>query len=214
MNVETRLNISGSEPDFTTTPLIAVVTRDVRNGRVLTVAWMNDEALERSVATGEIWFWSRSRETLWNKGALSGNRQRIVSIQSDCDADALLIDVEPLGPACHTGAASCFPEEGDSSASSGIDALFELLLERRQTLPADSYTAGLFRRGTNAILKKVGEEATEVVLAATTESRERLVEEVSDLTFHLLVLLAEREITPREIMQELTRRSGKAARAD
>jgi phosphoribosyl-ATP pyrophosphohydrolase/phosphoribosyl-AMP cyclohydrolase len=194
--------------------LIPAVIRNARTHDVLMLAWMNEESLRLSIETGETWFWSRSRQELWNKGATSGNRQRIVSIRKDCDGDALLIDVEPAGPACHTGATSCFDETVTQVSDIKFPpALIDTLKQRRSEKPEGSYTAKLFARGQNAILKKIGEEATEVVIAATSELRERLVSEIADLAFHVLVLMVEREIEPDEIARELESRVGKR-RAD
>ena len=216
---QTCLTIDGSEVDFAKSPLIPAIIRDHHSGAVLMLAYMNSEALERALTTGETWFWSRSRAELWNKGATSGNRQRIVRLSSDCDGDALLIDVEPSGPACHTGAMSCFGisealAESSRAAGTELALLLTLLRERKRTLPDGSYSTKMFRLGTNAILKKVGEESTEVILAATSESRSRLVEELADLTFHLLLLLVDRDIDPSEIGAELMRRSGGSQSAD
>lgn len=199
--------VDESRIDFSTTPLVPAIVRDYRTGAVLMLAYMNAESFERSRASGETWFWSRSRGELWNKGATSGNRQRIRRIQSDCDGDALLIDVDSAGPACHTGAASCFPQP-DVMNETSLASLYALLKERRRLMPPGSYTADLFRRGTTAILQKVGEEATEVILATTSETTERVVEEVADLTFHLLLLLVDQNIEPSAIGDELLSRRG------
>lgn len=208
------LRIDSAAIDFAKSPLVPAIVRDRRSGAVLMLAYMNREALERSLESGETWFWSRSRNALWNKGATSGNRQRIVSIAKDCDGDALLIDVDPAGPACHTGATSCFDaaaagcsDDGARARSFTLRSLVELLESRRSLRPAGSYTASLFSRGTNAILKKIGEESAEVIIAATGESRERLVSEVADLAFHVVMLLVDRGIDPDEITEELRRRS-------
>lgn len=215
MSVDVPVNvlIDESRIDFSKTPLVPAIIRDFRTGGVLMLAYMNADSYERSRSSGETWFWSRSRGELWNKGATSGNRQRIRRIQSDCDGDALLIDVDSPGPACHTGATSCFPQ-GEVTDESSLTSLYALLRERRRLMPPGSYTADLFRRGTNAILQKVGEEATEVILATTSESAERVVEEVADLTFHLLLLLIDRDIEPSAIAEELLSRRGGTRRAD
>ena len=186
--------------------LIAAVVRDVRRGTILTVAWMNEAALLKTMSSGETWFWSRSRQELWNKGAGSGNRQRVTGMKLDCDADAVLIDVEPAGPACHSGEVSCFGD--DSRDRLDMNALSGLLRKRHSERPEGSYATRLFDRGVDAILKKVGEEATETILAVKGETRERVVSEVADLVFHLAVLLVEQRIDWSEIGEELGRRAG------
>lgn len=186
--------------------LIAAVVRDSSSGATLMLAWMNHEALQRTIESGETWFWSRSRKELWNKGATSGNRQRVARMRLDCDADAVLVDVIPEGPACHTGAYSCFGD--DSTDRLDLTSLSSVLRKRRIDRPENSYTAQLFNRGLDAILKKVGEEATEVILAAKGESRERVISEVADLVFHLSVLLVEEEIGWSDVGAELERRGG------
>ena len=142
--------------------LTPAIIQDARTGEVLTLAYMNDEALQRTRDTGETWLWSRSRNELWHKGATSGNTQRVVAISEDCDADALLISVIPNGPACHTGARSCFRNVPPRT----LDRLMNVLRDRREKRPEGSYTAGLFNGGRGRIAKKIGEEATEVVIAA------------------------------------------------
>jgi phosphoribosyl-AMP cyclohydrolase / phosphoribosyl-ATP pyrophosphohydrolase len=181
--------------------LIPAIVRDATTGAVLTLAYMSEESLARTIETGETWFWSRSRNELWHKGATSGHTQRVVDIRTDCDRDALLVSVVPAGPACHTGSATCF---GDDALSS----LMAVLRSRYEERPEGSYTSSLFNAGRGKIAKKVGEEATEVVIAATSESRERIVSEVADLVFHLSVLLVNEGIGWEEIGGELTRRRG------
>lgn len=193
-------------PDFSTRPLLPAVVRDARTGAMLMVAWMNEESFARTMESGETWFWSRSREELWHKGATSGNRQKVISMATDCDRDTILVDVEPAGPACHTGAWSCF---GDERGGIDLDGLLALLKQRRTNPPEGSYTAKLFAGGIDRILKKVGEEATEVVIAAKGDTRERLIEEIADLVFHLTVLMAEKEIAFADVGAELGHRAGK-----
>jgi len=197
--------------DFSKSPLVPAIVRDARSGAVLMLAYMNEESLARSIATNETWFWSRSRQELWNKGATSGNRQKIVKIATDCDRDALLIDVEPAGPACHDGRLSCFGDGPAAPAEFDIAKLLSVLKSRRATRPEGSYTATLFGRGTNAILKKIGEEATEVILAAKGEGRERLISEIADLAFHTLLLMVDQEIEPDDILRELAGRERRGA---
>ena len=184
--------------------LVPTIVRDARSGAILTVAFMNDEALRRTIDSGETWLWSRSRNELWHKGATSGNRQRVVHIATDCDNDAIVLSVIPEGPACHTGAASCFADI--PPASFDLTRLMNVLRDRKSTLPEGSYSAYLFREGRDKILKKVGEEATEVVIAAKSETNERLASEVADLVFHLSVLLTEADVSWDDVGAELRKR--------
>jgi len=197
--------------------LAPVVVADATTGAVLTLAYANREALERTLATRSTWLWSRSRNELWNKGATSGNTQRVVSISVDCDADALLYRVVPNGPACHTGAASCFattvPLEGAEEAPEGagfataVSALARTIQSRKANPVEGSYTAKLFAGGVDRIGKKIGEEATEVVIAAKNADRGELVWETADLLYHALVLLAERGVSLDDVGAELSRRA-------
>jgi phosphoribosyl-ATP pyrophosphohydrolase/phosphoribosyl-AMP cyclohydrolase len=182
--------------------LIAAIVRDHNTGATLMLAWMNEEALRRTEETSETWFWSRSRGELWNKGATSGNRQKVVDIKVDCDRDALLIDVIPAGPACHTGEYSCFGDGG-----SQLGALMHVLRQRKEDRPDGSYSTYLFNAGIDKILKKVGEEASEVIIAAKGDDTERVVAEVADLVFHLSVLLVEKQLDWSAVNAELQRRS-------
>jgi phosphoribosyl-AMP cyclohydrolase / phosphoribosyl-ATP pyrophosphohydrolase len=197
--------------------LAPVVIADATTGAVLTLAYANREALERTIATRSTWLWSRSRGELWNKGATSGNTQRVVSVSVDCDADALLYRVVPNGPACHTGAASCFaatlpldgagePPEGAEFASA-LAALARTIVQRKLHPVEGSYTAKLFAGGVDRIAKKIGEEATEVVIAAKNGDRGELVWETADLLYHALVLLAERGVSLDQVGAELSRRA-------
>lgn len=193
--------------------LIPAVVQDARTHRVLTLAYMNRESLAITLREGRTCFYSRSRRTLWRKGETSGNVQRVVRVTADCDGDALLVEVEPAGPACHTGEESCFfrplegaPDGGAAQARFSLDGLYGLLLGRKAERPAGSYTTYLFDKGREKILKKVGEECTEVIIGAMKDSREETVFEVADLTYHVLVLLAEMGVTPDEVRAELARR--------
>lgn len=181
--------------------LVTAVAQDVSTGTVLMVARMDREALMRTVATGQAHFWSQSRQTLWRKGETSGNVLAVQAIQPDCDGDAVLLSVRPAGPACHTGQRSCFAEPATT-----LDQLAAALGERKATRPAGSYTAQLFDAGPTAILRKVGEEAIEVLLAGTQESDAALVSEVADLCFHSLVLLVDRGLAPDDVLQVLSLR--------
>lgn len=183
--------------------LIPAIIRDANSGEILTLAYMNDEALQKTRETGETWFWSRSRNALWHKGATSGNTQRVVHIANDCDQDALVVTVIPNGPACHTGATSCF--EGVPPRM--LDRLLAVLRDRREKRPAGSYSASLFDKGRDAIVKKLGEEAVEVIIAAKGEGRERTISEIADLVFHLSVLMADVGLQWRDIEEELAKRA-------
>ncbi|HVT44373.1 MAG TPA: bifunctional phosphoribosyl-AMP cyclohydrolase/phosphoribosyl-ATP diphosphatase HisIE [Thermoanaerobaculia bacterium] len=194
------------EVRFDAAGLVPAVMRDARRRRVLTLAYMNLEALEKTTASGEVWFWSRSRGELWHKGATSGNRQRVVSMCLDCDNDAILVDVEALGPACHSGAYSCFGDDDFDLAR-----LEEIVRQRKRDMPEGSYVAKLFAGGRERILKKIGEEATELVIAASSEGRGRLVSEAADLVFHLVVLLENEGLSIADVEEELARRHRPAA---
>ncbi len=187
--------------------LIPAVIQDAENGRVLTLAYMNRESLAISLEKHLTCFWSRSREKLWLKGETSGNYQHIVSVTADCDRDALLVRVHKDGPACHMGTESCFEyplyvEEEEFS----LNTLYALLQSRKETLPEGSYTSYLFQKGIDKILKKVGEECTEVIIAAKGGERAETVYEVADLAYHVMVMMVELGITPEEIRRELASR--------
>ncbi|MHC1772118.1 MAG: bifunctional phosphoribosyl-AMP cyclohydrolase/phosphoribosyl-ATP diphosphatase HisIE [Flexilinea sp.] len=189
--------------------LIPAVVQDFFTGEVLTVAYMNEESLRVSIAERGTCFYSRSRKTLWRKGESSGNVQHIVRITADCDFDALVVQVVKEGPACHTGKESCFHNplfEGDVPEKFSIDELYTLIRDRKEAMPEGSYTTYLFEKGREKILKKVGEECTEVVIGAMKGSREETIFEVSDLAYHLLVLLCEMDIKPEEVRRELAKR--------
>jgi len=182
--------------------LIPAIVRDARTGEVLTLAYMNRESLAKTIESNETWFWSRSRQELWHKGATSGNTQRVVHIAPDCDHDALVVSVIPAGPACHTGAVSCF----DAVPPRTLDRLYATLKSRFENRPEGSYSASLFNAGRNKILKKVNEEATEVVIAASHETHERLVSEIADLVYHLEALMVNEGVSLSEVEEELERR--------
>jgi len=197
--------------------LIPAIVQDAVSKTVLTLAYMNKESLNKSLETKETWFWSRSRQELWHKGETSGNTQRIVSMSYDCDGDALVVQVVPNGPACHTGAYSCFASEllgtaeerqtaTESDRFAILGELEQLIAAREVERPEGSYTTYLFEKGVDKILKKVGEEAAEVIIAAKNRSAEELRYEASDLIFHLLVLLREQKLPLDEVLTELQRR--------
>ena len=203
--------------------LVPAIIQDSHSGRVLMMAYMNAESLGKTIASGHTWFYSRSREQLWMKGETSGHVQRVRDIFYDCDGDCLLIQVEQTGAACHTGHYSCFYRNADGEeiepavfdpdqvykpqASAAIlYELYEVICDRRQKMPAGSYTTYLFEKGLDKILKKVGEENAEVIIAAKNRSREELVYEASDLLYHLLVLLVEQDVSLENIFTELKAR--------
>ena len=189
--------------------LIPAIVVDADSKKVLTLAYMNRESLKISMEKGLTCFWSRSRQELWLKGETSGNYQHIVSITADCDRDALTVLVRKDGPACHTGADSCFFEEiyrGEEPEAFSLEGLMELLRGRKATLPEGSYTSYLFTKGIDKILKKVGEECTEVIIAAKADDKPETVYEVADLTYHVMVMMVEMGISLEDIRKELASR--------
>ena len=172
------------------------IVQDAEDGRVLMLAWMDDEALRLTCETGEAWFWSRSRSRLWKKGETSGNVLAVEEVRDDCDGDALLLRVRPNGPACHTGSVSCF-----------APALWRTITERALERPAGSYTTELLTAGLDAVARKVGEEAVELTVAALAEDDVRVVEEAADLVYHLYVLLAARGLDISAVEDELRARA-------
>ncbi|MEH7335198.1 bifunctional phosphoribosyl-AMP cyclohydrolase/phosphoribosyl-ATP diphosphatase HisIE [Neobacillus drentensis] len=191
--------------------LVPAIIQDAGTKEVLTLAYMNEESLAKTIETGETWFYSRSRQELWHKGATSGNTQKVVSINYDCDQDALLVLVYPKGPACHTGAVSCFSEGVLDRKTSLEDyqilqTLEKVILEREQERPEGAYTTYLFEKGVDKILKKVGEEAAEVIIAAKNRDQEELRWEAADLLYHLQVLLVEQGLPFREVLRTLEER--------
>lgn len=189
--------------------LIPVVVQDVETKEVLTVAYMNQESLDLTLKNKRMTYYSRSRQELWLKGETSGNYQHLVSLTADCDQDALVALVKKDGPACHTGAESCFNEVLYTEAipeKFSLEQLAKLVQERKDTPKEGSYTSYLFEKGKEKILKKVGEEATEVVIGAMKDDREETIFEVSDLAYHLLVLMSEMDISVKEVAEELAKR--------
>jgi phosphoribosyl-ATP pyrophosphohydrolase/phosphoribosyl-AMP cyclohydrolase len=187
-------DVTGVRP-LTWPELTPAIVQDADGGRVLMLAWMDEEALHRTRETGEAWFWSRSRQRLWRKGETSGNTLAVVELRDDCDGDAILLRVRPAGPVCHTGSLSCF-----------APWLWRRVAERAQTRPEGSYVSRLLDEGAAACARKVGEEGLEAALAGAAESDERLVEELADLWFHAYVLLAARGLDPAAVEDELLRR--------
>lgn len=206
----------GTEIGWDAQGLVPAIVQDAHTGQVLMLAYMNAESLQRTLETGETWFWSRSRAELWHKGATSGNTQRVLDFRYDCDEDTLLVRVEPAGPACHTGQQSCFyrrlpdgTEAGPPPAAGGVLPHLEAVIQDRKAHPRPgSYTCHLFEDGLPRIIKKVGEEAIETLVAAQSEGDARLVSEVADLLYHTMVLLAARDLTWAKVEAELARRFG------
>jgi phosphoribosyl-AMP cyclohydrolase / phosphoribosyl-ATP pyrophosphohydrolase len=203
------------ELKFDENGLIPAIVQDRITKEVLTLAYMNRESLSLSIESGETWFYSRSRQELWHKGATSGNTQKIAEIKYDCDQDALVVLVEPAGPACHTGAVSCFDEtvyqaegltEGVQDSYSILAELEQVIEQREKERPEGAYTTYLFEKGVDKILKKVGEESAEVIIAAKNRDQEELKWESADLLYHLLVLLREQKLPFKEVLGVLKER--------
>jgi phosphoribosyl-AMP cyclohydrolase / phosphoribosyl-ATP pyrophosphohydrolase len=187
--------------------LAPAIVQDAHTREVLMLAYMNEESLARTLETGQTWFWSRSRNELWHKGATSGNTQEVVALTTDCDNDAIVVLVEPAGPACHTGARSCFELHLPEHHPGGLlHELYDIIKSRQEDRPAGSYTTYLFDKGLDKILKKFGEEAAETIIAAKNEDKKQLVAETADLLYHLLVLLVARDVNLDNVRDELAQR--------
>ena len=201
--------INIDELKFDANGLIPAVVVDSITKKVLTVAYMNRESLKISMEKGLTCFWSRSRQELWLKGETSGNYQHIVSITADCDKDALVVVVEKDGPACHLGTDSCFANpvwQSDEKQEFSLNGLYDMLVGRKNDKPEGSYTTYLFEKGIDKILKKVGEESTEVIIAAKADDRNETVYELADLAYHAMVLMVQMGITVEDIHKELASR--------
>ena len=201
------LNID--ELKFDAQGLIPAIVADAQSGRVLTLAYMNRESLEISMKEGRTCFWSRSRQELWRKGETSGNVQHIADITADCDRDALVVTVNKEGPACHLGTDSCFNDkvfESGQPAPFSVDGLYALLQGRKADMPEGSYTTYLFQKGIDKILKKVGEECTEVIIAGKANDKAETVYEIADLMYHVMVLMVEMGISAEDVTAELASR--------
>ena len=201
--------INTSELKFDENGLIPAVITDFYSKKVLTVAYMNRESLQISIDEGKTCFWSRSRKCLWRKGETSGNFQHIVSIVADCDFDALTIEDIKAGPACHWGTESCFNSylyKSDKLPEFSFESLYELLLQRKREKPEGSYTTYLFESGIDKILKKVGEESTEVIVAGKGGEKAETIYEIADLAYHVMVLMAEMDIELKDVISELAKR--------
>lgn len=197
------------ELKFDANGLIPVVVQDATSKEVLTVAYMNKESFELTLKDKLMTYYSRSRQELWRKGETSGNYQHLVSLKADCDQDALVALVQKDGPACHTGAESCFYEtivEGEESEVFSLQQLYDLIKTRKDTPQEGSYTSYLFEKGKEKILKKIGEESTEVVIGSMKEDTEETIYEIADLAYHLLVLMNEMDISVDQVADELAKR--------
>lgn len=189
--------------------LIPAIVQDDTTGKVLMLAYMNEEALQKTLETKETWFYSRSRQALWNKGETSGNKQKVTSVRLDCDEDALLVTVKPLGPACHTGEVSCFFQpviDKDAGVREVIHTLIDVIAERKNNPQEGSYTTYLFREGIDKVLKKVGEEASEVIIGAKNADKEEIKWEIADLVYHTLVLMNMTGVSLTDIKEVLYER--------
>ena len=189
--------------------LIPAIVVDAQSKKVLTLAYMSRESLEISIREGRTCFWSRSRKELWRKGETSGNVQHIVDITADCDRDALVVTVNKAGPACHLGTDSCFNDKvflGNQPTPFSVEGLYQLLQDRKETLPEGSYTTYLFQKGLDKILKKVGEESTEVIIAGKAGDKPETIYEIADLMYHVMVLMVEMGISVDDVMTELASR--------
>ncbi len=203
------INFDINKLKFDENGLIPAIVVDAYTKKVLTLAYMNKESLEISMDKGLTCFYSRSRQELWLKGETSGNYQHIVSITADCDCDALTVVVEKDGPACHKGTDSCFNEtvwQAEDRSEFSLDGLYELLIGRKTDMPENSYTTYLFSKGLDKILKKVGEECTEVIIAAKDNDKKETVYEIADLAYHIMVLMVENGISVNDIRKELASR--------
>ncbi|MCU0537138.1 MAG: bifunctional phosphoribosyl-AMP cyclohydrolase/phosphoribosyl-ATP diphosphatase HisIE [Hydrococcus sp. Prado102] len=190
--------------------LVPAIAQDYLDGTVLMMAWMNRESLQKTLDTGEVWYWSRSRQELWHKGATSGHIQKIRDLRYDCDSDALLLTIEQIGDiACHTGERSCFHQvEGKKAAPKAdtLSAVFEVICDRRDNPTESSYTCQLFAGGDNKILKKIGEESAEVVMACKDDDKDAIASEVADLFYHALVALSYHQVELRDVYRKLDER--------
>lgn len=201
--------VKTEELKFDEKGLIPAIVVDTDSKKVLTLAYMNAESLAITLEEKKTCFYSRSRQTLWRKGETSGNYQHVISVTADCDKDALVVEVKKDGPACHTGSDSCFFNPlyvGESEGNFSLEGLYGLLMQRKAEMPQGSYTTYLFEKGLDKILKKVGEESTEVIIAGKAEDKKETVYEIADLAYHVLVLMAQMGITVEDVRAELASR--------
>ncbi len=190
--------------------LIPVIVQDYKTGKVLMLAYMNELALRKTIETKQAWYWSRSRGELWHKGETSGNIQKVLDIKIDCDGDTILLIVEQIGNACHTGNYSCFYRSVNDLPENFLFYLEDIIKERKEKLPENSYTTSLFKEGLEKIIQKVGEESIEVIISGIKDINDNFTYEVSDLMYHLLVALIFKNLSFRDVMEELIRRHKKA----
>ncbi len=190
--------------------LVPVIVKDYKTGKILMLAYMNELAFKKTIETREAWYWSRSRKELWHKGETSGNIQRVLDIKIDCDGDAILLIVEQIGNACHTGNYSCFYRSINNMPENFLFYLEDLIKERKERLPENSYTTKLFKEGLERIMQKVGEESIEVVISGVKNISSNFVYEVSDLLYHILVALIYKNLSLRDIIEELIIRHKKS----
>lgn len=203
------MTINMDDLKFDEQGLLPAIVQDAATGKVLTLAYMNQTSLQKTIETNETWFYSRSRQELWNKGETSGNKQKVKQISYDCDADALLVQVEPLGPACHTGEETCFHQTLLTNEKPTLEIISQVVAkikDRREKPVEGAYTTYLFEKGVDKILKKVGEETSEVIIAAKNNDKAELTAEIADLTYHTLVLMEEIGVTTADIKAILTER--------
>ena len=206
------MTVANHQLHFDDRGLIPAIVQDAVTGRVLMLGWMNEESLALTRQSGDVWFYSRSRQELWHKGATSGNILRVHELRTDCDSDVVLVRAEPAGPTCHTGRESCFWQDlnGEAIATAPdagfLDELAGIITQRRSASPESSYTARLFAKGRLKISQKVGEEGLEVALAGVAQDDERLIDESADLLYHLLVLLEERAVPLGQVLKRLAQR--------
>jgi len=185
--------------------LVPAIIQDNLTNQVLMLGFMNEEAYKKTLESGKVTFWSRTRNCLWQKGETSGNYLEVVKIKPDCDNDTLLILANPKGPTCHTGKYSCFGDKENNLFF--LNELAELIKDRKKNRPKNSYTTSLFDKGLDEIVKKVGEESIEVIIAAKSETKQRLIEESGDLLYHLMALWAEKEVKTSDVIKELVKRN-------
>ena len=195
------------EIDFEKTGgLVPAIIQDANTKNVLMLGYMNQEAFDKTMATGKVTFWSRSRNCLWTKGETSGNFLDLVSIKNDCDNDTLLVKAVPHGPTCHTGTDTCWGEDNESNPLAFLSELQDFIEHRHKEMPEGSYTTSLFQKGVNRIAQKVGEEALETVIEATNGTNDKLIYEASDMFYHLIVLLTEKGLRIEDVAAELQKR--------
>lgn len=186
--------------------LVPAIVQDASTKNVLMLGFMNREAYDKTVATGKVTFWSRSRNCLWTKGETSGNYLNLVEVRNDCDKDTLLVKAIPDGPTCHTGTDTCWGEDNSANPLLFLTELQDFIEKRHEEMPEGSYTTSLFRKGINRIAQKVGEEALETVIEATNGSNDKMVYEASDLLYHLIVMLTEKGLRIEDVAGELQKR--------